>query len=51
MNRSDLSPDTLLAIAPMVLHSLGYSVTWGSAANAVASVDAIDAALGGPGRY
>lgn len=51
MGRLDLHPDNLLAIAPALFQSLAYSFTWGSLANIVTSVDGIDAALGGPGRY
>lgn len=51
MGRLDLHLDDLLAIAPAVLHSLFYSFTWGSLANIVTSVDGLDAAMGGPGRY
>lgn len=51
MGRFDLSPDQLLAIAPAFLQTIFYGFTWGSLANVVTSVDAVDAAMGGPGRY
>lgn len=51
MDRLFLAPEDLLAIAPALLGSLGYSVTWGSLANIMTSVDGIEAGLGGTGRY
>lgn len=51
MGRLDLPLADLLAIAPAAFHSLAYSFTWGSLANIVTSVDGLDAATGGPGRY